>query len=74
MAAVVHWIINSIGLSVPGNWLGVIVNIIIAALILLTADKLLAGFKVAGFVGALVAAIAYGVIAGIFNWLLSFVV
>ena len=73
VAAGVHWVTNSIGLTGSGNWLAVIVNIIVAAVILLIADKLLAGLKVAGFVGALVAAIAIGVISGIFAWMLSFV-
>lgn len=73
VGAGVHWITNGIGLTGPGNWLAVIVNIIVAAVILLISDKLLKGLKVAGFVGALVAAVAIGVISGILIWLLSFV-
>lgn len=71
--AIVSWIVNyilgAVGIRIPGGLLGAIVSIIVAAVILMISDRFLKGMKVNGFTGAIVAAIAIGVI----YWLLSLV-
>jgi len=48
--------------------------LIIAAVVLLISDRLLKGLRVAGFVGALVAAIAIGVVYWVLAWLVGLLV
>lgn len=71
--AIVSWIVglllNAIGIRVPGGLLGAVVSIIVAAVILMVSDRFLKGMKVNGFTGAIIAAIAIGVI----YWLVSLV-
>ena len=44
---------------------------IVAAVVLLISDKFLPGMEVDGFVGAIIAAIAIGVVGWLVTWLLS---
>jgi putative membrane protein len=54
-----------------GGFLGAIIGLIVAAVILLISDRFVPGMKVAGFVGAIVAAIAIGVVAWFVNWVVG---
>ena len=64
--AVVGFIINLIlsllGIEIGGGIIGGIIHLIIAAVVLLISDRFLKGMQVAGFIGALVAAVAIGVV------------
>ena len=71
VSAVLIWLLGVFGLSIGGGWLGAIVYLIIAAVVLLVADRFLTGLKVAGFGGAIVAAIAIGVVTWLINWVLG---
>jgi len=73
IAAVINWLLGLLGinLSAMGGLLGWIINIIVAALILMFGARFLPGLKVAGFGGAIIAAIAIGVVGWLINWLLS---
>jgi putative membrane protein len=51
--------------------LGGIINIIVAAIVLMISDRFLSGMQVNGFIGAIIAAIAIGVVAFIIAWLLG---
>ncbi len=53
----------------PGGWIGAVINLVIAAIVILFAGKALKGLSVDGFAGALLAALA---IAAIY-WLLNLV-
>ena len=67
VGGIVTWLLNLLGISIDGGWFGAIIHLIIAAVVLMISDRLLKGLRVAGFVGALVAAIAIGVV----YWLLG---
>lgn len=71
VAAVVLWLLGLIGITMGGGILGALVYLVVAAIILLISDRFLPGMKVNGFVGALVAAIAIGVVGWIVLWLLG---
>jgi len=71
VGAVIYWLLGLLGLSLGGGWVAAIIELIIAAVILMIADRFLSGMKVAGFVGALIAAIAIGVVRWIIEWLVS---
>ncbi len=77
LAAVVISLVNFVlallltaaGISVGGGILGPLVTLIVAAVVLLISDKILPSLKVSGFWGAILAAIAMGVV----NWLIGLV-
>ena len=72
VAGVIIWALGFFGISVGGpGLLGAIVSLVVAAVVLLISDRFVKGMKVNGFVGALVAAIAYGVVVWLIQWVLS---
>ena len=73
VGGLIYWLLGVLGITIGGGWLGAIINLIIAAVVLLTAGRMLKGLKVNGFVGALVAAIAIGVVTWLINWFLGLI-
>ena len=73
VGGLIYWLLGLLGITIGGDWLGAIINLIIAAVVLLTAGRMLKGLKVNGFVGALVAAIAIGVVTWLINWFLGLI-
>jgi putative membrane protein len=71
VGSIVMWLLGILGLTIGGGLLGAIVYIIVAAIILMISDRFVPGMKVKGFTGAIVAAIAIGVVAWIVTWLLG---
>ncbi len=71
VGGLIAWLLGALGITITGGWLGAIINLVIAAIVLLLADRFVKGMKVNGFVGAIVAAIAIGVVTWIINWLLG---
>jgi putative membrane protein len=72
VTAVVNWLLGLLGLTIGGGWLGAIVLLVVAAIILMISDRFLPGMKVSGFVGAIVAAVAIAVVSWLLAWVLSF--
>jgi putative membrane protein len=66
---VISWLLGLLGISIPGGVLGAIIAVIVSAVVLMISDRFLTGMKVQGFTGAIVAAIAIGVL----GWLVSLV-
>lgn len=71
VAALVVWGLGLFGITLTGGWLAAIVNLIVAALVLMVADKFLSGMEVHGFMGAIIAALAIGVVGWAVTWALS---
>ena len=71
VAGVVVWGLGFFGITLTGGWLAAIVNLIVAALVLMVADKFLSGLEVHGFMGAIIAALAIGVVGWAVTWALS---
>lgn len=71
VGGVVAWLLGVLGITIGGGWLGAIINLIIAALVLMFSDRFVKGMKVNGFGGAIIAAIAIGVVTWLINWLLG---
>ena len=71
VGGVIYWLLGALGITIGGGFLGAIINLIIAALVLMFSDRFVKGMKVNGFVGAIVAAIAIGVVTWLINWLLG---
>lgn len=71
VGAVVVWLLGLFGLTIGGGWLGALAYLVVAAVVLLLADKFVPGMQVKGFVGAIVAAIAMAVVYWLLAWLLG---
>ena len=69
VSALIVWLAGALGLSF-GGFLGAIIHLIIAALVLIFAGNMVKGLKVKGFVPALIAAVAIAVV----SWLIDGVV
>ena|SRR5687767_2612173 len=63
----VRSVLAAIGVPNPGGIVGFVERLIVAAVLLMIADKLLSGLTVHGFKGAIIAALAISVI----SWILS---
>jgi putative membrane protein len=71
VGTIVWWLLGLIGLTIGGGWLGAIIYIIVAAVVLMLSDRFVRGMSVNGFTGAIVAAIAIGVVTWLVTWLLG---
>ena len=67
VGGVITWLLSALGITIGGGLLGAVVNLLVGAVVLLISDRFVPGMRVKGFTGALVAALAIGVIA----WLIS---
>jgi len=65
VGTIVFWLLGLLGLTIGGGLLGAIIYLIVAAIILMISDRFVPGMKVNGFTGALIAAIAIGVVSWI---------
>jgi putative membrane protein len=70
VAGLINWLLGVLGITIGGGFLGALVHLVIAAVVLMIAGNLVPGLRVKGFAGALVAAIAIGVV----GWLIGLVV
>jgi putative membrane protein len=71
VGAVVLWLLGVLGITIGGGWFGALVYLVVAAVVLMISDRFVPGMKVKGFTGAIVAAIAIGVVYWILVWLLG---
>jgi len=71
VGTIVLWLLSLFNLTIGGGWLGAIIYLVIAAIILMISDRFVPGMKVKGFTGAIVAAIAIGVVTWLVAWLLG---
>ncbi len=67
VAWLITWLLGVLGISIGGGWVGALVSLIIAAIVLLISDRFLSGLEVHGFVGAIIAAIAIAIL----TWLIA---
>jgi putative membrane protein len=71
VTAVLVWLLGLLGIAAGAGIVGGIIGLIIAAVVLLLADRFVPGMQVKGFVGAIIAAIAIAVVSWIVLWLLG---
>ena len=72
-AGLIGYLLGAVGITIGGGLLGAIIHLVIAALVLMIADKFVKGIKVHGFTGALVAAVAMALVAWLISWAVSLV-
>ena len=72
VSGVIYWLLGLIGIAIVNpTLLGALVVLAIAAVVLLVSDRFVKGMKVNGFAGAIIAAISYGVIAWLLQWVIG---
>lgn len=71
ISILVTWLFSVLGITIGGGLLGAIIQLIVAAVVLMVADKFLKGLKVHGFTGALVAAVAIAAVTWLIGWVVS---
>jgi putative membrane protein len=71
VGAAINWLLGLLGITLGGGLLGAIVYLVVAAVVLMISDKFVPGMKVNGFGGAIIAAIAIGVVSWLVAWLLG---
>lgn len=71
VGALAVWLLSIFGISLAGGLWAAIINLIIAAVVLMVSDKFLPNVEVHGFMGAIVAAVSIGVVGWAVTWLLS---
>lgn len=73
--AIIAWValalLGALGITLGGDFLGLILLLIVAALVLMFAGRILKGLSVSGFGGAIISAIAIAVVAWLLGWLLG---
>ena len=71
VAGLINWLLGLLGITIGGGLLGAIVHLVIAAVVLMISGSIVRGMRVKGFVGALIAAIAIGVVGWLIMLLLG---
>ena len=73
----VTWLLDLVGLTLSPGLMTFIVHLIIAALVLMFAGNFVKGLVVNGFGGAIIAALAIGLVAwvlsGVVTWLVGLI-
>ena len=72
VSGLITWGLGLFGITLGGTGLmAAIVSLVVAAVVLLLADKFVPGMQVKGFGGAIIAAIAIGVVTWLISWVLG---
>jgi putative membrane protein len=71
IGGLIVWVLGLFGIALTGGWLAAIINLIVAAAVLMLSDRFVSGMEVHGFGGALIAAIAIGVVGWLILWFLG---
>lgn len=71
--AIVTWLLGALNITIASGWLGAVIHLVIAAVVLMLAGNFVSGLKVKGFLGALIAAIAISVVGFLVTWGISLV-
>jgi len=71
VGTVVSFVLAAIGVPNPGGIVGLVERVIISAVVLMLSDKVLPGMTVHGFKGAIIAALAIGVISWVLGLFLA---
>jgi len=66
----VFWLLGALGLGF-GGFLGAVIHLIIAALVLMFAGNMVKGLRVKGFVPALIGAVAIAVVSWLIDWVIG---
>ena len=72
--ALVTWLLGVLGLTIGSGFVGAIINLVIAAVVLMVAGNFVKGLVVKGFTGAVIAALAIAAVGWLITWGVSLLV
>ena len=70
----VAWLLGALSITIGGGFVGAILHLVIAAVVLMLAGNFVKGLVVKGFTGALVAALAIAAVGWLIAWGVSLLV
>jgi putative membrane protein len=70
----VTWLLGVLGITIGSNFIGAILHLVIAAIVLMLAGRFVKGLVVKGFTGAVVAALAIAAVGWLIAWGVSLLV
>jgi len=70
----VVWLLGALNMTIGSSFVGAIIQLVIAAIVLIAAGKFVKGLVVKGFTGALVAALAIAAVGWLIAWGVSLLV
>ena len=71
ISTILYWLLGFFNITIGGGLCGGLIYLLVAAAVLLLAGRFVKGLVVKGYVGAIIAAIAIGVVAWLLSWVLS---
>lgn len=71
VSGLVTWFLGFLGITIGGGFLGGLIALVVAAVVLMVSDRFVGGMKVNGFLGAVIAAIAIGAVGWLVDWLVG---
>ncbi len=70
----VAWLLSTLGVTIATGFLGSVIHLVIAAVVLLLAGRFVKGLVVKGFTGAVVASLAIAAVGWLIAWGVSILV
>ena len=70
----VSWLLSALGVTIAAGFLGAVIHLVVAAIVLLLAGNIVKGLAVKGFLGALIAAVAIAAVGWLVVWGVSLLV
>jgi putative membrane protein len=67
----IMWLMSVLGITIGGGFMGAIVHLLVAAVVLMISGNIVRGLRVKGFGGALVGAVALAVVGWLVGLLLG---
>jgi putative membrane protein len=68
VSGLINWLLNLLGVTIGSGWLGALIHLVVAGVVLMIAGRFVKGLVVKGFTGALVAALAIAGVAWLIAW------
>jgi putative membrane protein len=70
----VSWLLGALGVTIAGGFLGAVIHLVIAAIVIMLAGNFVKGLAVKGFLGAVIAAVAIAAVGWLVTWGVSLLV
>jgi len=70
----VSWLLSALGVTIAAGFLGAVIHLVVAAIVLLLAGNIVKGLAVKGFLGALIASVAIAAVGWLVVWGVSLLV
>ena len=73
LSGLVNWLLSTLGITMGAGLVNAIIQLVIAAIVLMLAGRFVKGLAVKGFTGALVAAVAISAVGWLVAWVVGLI-